>query len=375
MDTTPASTEQDAAGQDELVAFLNSGDEAPEATQAPDPAPAQAEQPTSESQDTGSRPRDEQGRFLKADVAAAAESGEPPTADAAQPTPAVPDKPFVYRAYGADHGPFTGAVERADGVFFPSDAVQRLRQTLAEGHNAESRRREMLRDAEQQQAAARTERQAEVDRANQVLNRLAELRKDPNALQGWFEDLDRNWAVLMAEADRDAMKAELVRQQAGIQEQQEAAEAERLTPIYEGLLDRTVREMITRDPELKHLDPAQAKQRLWTTFFDRIFYEADRDQPEANIRRGETVIDYDAIAAELRYEAALRKPVSLPAPAPVAQAAAVQADVASAASTKPTAPPVVSTKGSGAKARSGRMPEFKSTEDVDDWFIKGGSID
>jgi len=362
-DNESTATETEAPDK-ELIEYL--GGSVEEAPTPPAPSDATAPPPATEPE---AQPRDATGRFASKDAPAAPPSEVAPApfvapATDAAPTPA-PEKPFSYRAYNADY-PIAGAVERADGVFFPGETAATLRQILAQGHGAQSRLDRQRAEYEAKIAQATQAVDGRVAKADAVLTRLARLRQD-GKLQEWFEDTDRNWAILEAQAEADALKAQLAardqeaqQRSAADEETQEAAAAEELRPQLRSHLDEAVRQMVTQE-EFKGLDPVAMTGRLWESFFDRIFREAEQDYPQYGIRQGEIVIDYDAIARELKYEAGLRKPVT-----PAVTPAAVPE--------KPKAvpPPVASAKGAGGSKAPKKVPEFKNTKEVDAWFESGG---
>ena len=349
---TPSSTEPDPS----LVSYLSGDEDSPAPVSSPAAPPVEAQPPTPAEQ-----PRDEQGRFITpAETPAAAETPAPPAAEAPAPSPPVappesaPAKPFSYRAYGAEHRPFGDAVERPDGVLIPTPSVSKLRQVLAEGHNAESRRRQHEAEAMAKVTSARAARAEIVQRAELTLAKLAELRRDPEAFQTWFEDLDRNWSLLEAQVDRDRLAGELRAQQTVAQEAAQERQAAELEPRLRDVLERSVQDMVAQDAELRGLDVPAMSERLWGAF-----------------RRGEILIDYDVIRAELAYEAGLRR--SAP-PVPAAAPAVPSAVPRVAGEEKAPAPPIVPTKGAG--ARSGlKVPVFKSTQEADDWYERGGYHD
>ncbi len=316
--------------------------------------------------------RDAQGRFVTpdAEVAPAPAAVAPPAAappgDVPPGVAPAPDKPFLYRAYNAEH-PITGAVERADGVFFPSDAANALRQLLATGHGAQSRIDRQRADYEAQLSQAGRVGQEKVSRADAMLTRLATLRRD-GKLAEFFDDLDRNWSTLEAQAEADSLKAQLASQQTEQAEAAEAAQAAQLEPVMREHLGATVSQFLAT-PEFAGLDRDAMVNRLWGSFFDRIFREAERDYPEYGIRKGDAVIDYDAVANELRYEAQLRRSV---APAAAPAAAATPPPAAPATQAKQTPPPVASAKGAASTKAKPKVPTFKTTKEVDAWFSSGG---
>lgn len=352
---TPTTEAPDA----ELVEFLG-GESTAQPTETTAPAVGQPDAPD------GSQPRDSTGRFT-ADAPAATETPEGTEPPVAPPEP-TPAKPFSYRAYGAEHNPFTGAAENPDGsLVFPGEAAKQLRQALAEGHNAESRRRTSERDHGTKLVSARTANAVLVQRANETLGRLAELRKHPEALQNFFGDLDRNWAILEAEVRAESLEQQLSTQQRAAEERAVEAQVEALRPHMRTTLEQRVGEMIQGDASLSHLDPKGMSERLWNSFFDRVFVEAEEDGP--GYRKGEILIDYDAMRAELGYEAGLRRTVTPPAPpvTPVAKAPEVK-------KAPVTPPPVVTAKGAGAKPAP-KVPKFKTTKEADDWLESGGYHD
>lgn len=358
MDTTPIAPEAPDA---ELVEFL--GGEVPKAPPTEPTAPAEpAAQP--EAKD-GAQPRDATGKFTTTETPAApVEAADAEPAEA--PPEPVPSTPFSYRAYGADHSPFTGAMVTPEGkVEFPPDAVPRLKQVLAEGHNAESRRRQTERETQTKLVSARGANAQLVRRADMTLARLAELRRNPDALQQWFNDLDRNWDVLEAQVERDALQKELETQRTAAQEQLIRQQREALEPQLRSTLERTVGEMVGAEAELTGLNALEAAERLWSAFRGRVFQEAQQDDPGGAYRKGEILMDYDAIRAELQYEAKLRgsaKAAPPPKPAPIVPKVPV------------APPPVVATKGAGARPAP-KVPTFKSTAEADKWLEEGGYND
>lgn len=348
---TPTTEAPDA----ELVEFLG-GESQAQPAETTAPAAGQPDAPD------GSQPRDSTGRFTADAPAATPESPETPEVAPPEPTPA---KPFSYRAYGAEHNPFTGAAENPDGsLVFPGEAAKQLRQALAEGHNAESRRRTSERDHGSKLGSARQANAVLVQRANETLTRLAELRKNPEALQNFFGDLDRNWAILEAEVRAESLEKQLSTQQQAAEERAIEAQVEALRPHMRTTLEQRVGEMIQGDASFSHLDPKGMSERLWNSFFDRVFVEATEDGP--GYRKGEILIDYDAMRAELVYEAGLRRTVTPPAP-PVVKAPEVK-------KAPVTPPPVVTAKGAGAKPAP-KVPKFKTTKEADDWLESGGYHD
>lgn len=358
MDGSPTAPAEapDAA----LVEYLG-GEVESEAPATEQQAPAeQAEQP--QVQDAA-QPRDQSGRFTKAEADAAVPETPAETPEAAPPEPA-PSKPFSYRAYGAEHTPFANAVETAEGgVQFPPEAVPQLRQILAEGHNAESRRRQAEREREGKLTSARQSNATLVQQAELTLARLAELRRNPEALQNWFQDLDRNWAVLEAEVRADTLEKQLTARQQEIEQRAMEQQAETLRPYMRQTLEQHVGQMIAAEPELNGLDGKAMSERLWNAFFHRVFIEADQDTPQ--YKKGEILIDYDAIRAELQYEAKRSRPAT-PAVSKATPSIANKPPVA--------APPVVPTKSAGARPAP-KVPKFKSTQEADEWFEGGGYND
>lgn len=353
MDTSPAAPAE--APDAELVEFLG-GEVSSDAPARESTAPAPAAQPDAPD---AAQQRDEQGRFTKGEaVAATPEPASTETLEVAPPEP-TPSKPFVYRAYGAEHSPFTGATETDEGVVFPKEAVPQLRQILAEGHGAESRRRQSERERETKLTSARSANAQITQQADMTLRRLAELRRSPEALQQFFADLDRNWQVLDAEIRAEALQKQLDAQRESGERQAQERHAEALRPYMRQRLEQDVGQIIASEAELKGLDGAKMAERLWGSFFNRVFREADQDDPNGQYRRGEVLIDYDAIRQELKYEASLRRSGAPTAPAPVKPKVAVQT------------PPVVTAKGAGARPAP-KIPKFANTQEADDWFESGG---
>ena len=312
---------------EEAVGALAPGVDTPASPAAP-PAPAPA------TPAEAGPPRDDKGRFT-APTPAAAASPAPEAAPATPPetppetpaeAPAEPESfpPFEYTANGR---PFTieGSQVGEDGVFIPTAQVPYLTRTLAEAHQ----NRDFGRELGRVKADATREGQALKDEFFGKLRQLKAIATDPEKLGAWGEDVERNWALLEAQAKLDLREKELTQLQQREQEQaRETARREVIPKCQQVLRDQVAR--FVAEPAVAGLFAAADQQALVSrlgTFFDRIFEE------DAN---GEVMVDVDLIRRELAHEAEWRRRLQGAA----AQRQQIAAQNAATASPSP-APPTV----------------------------------
>jgi hypothetical protein len=259
----------------------------------------------------------------------AATEGQPPAepgqATGAEPAPPAPTEAGVapsptgtavaapdvsqypawsYRA-GGDEYAFPGSVRGSDGAFFPNAVLDELDHYVSQGVYHERYWQQELEQRAQSVATQLLEGHPKILEAEATLAAIDRLLKSgPEKVAAWLDDLERNRPTLMAEAKAEALARQLEAAKAGETERAEERDAQVLVPQLENTLWTTI-ERICADPRAKGLDPNRFYSRLVATRLDQIFFEADRDYPEYGIHKGETLVNYDVIVDEAKYEVAL----------------------------------------------------------------------
>ena len=233
----------------------------------------------------------------------------PPAESAPSPEPAVEPvaeeaatdlsgyPPFTYTANGREYA-IEGSAVGEDGILIPTAQVPHLTRVLAEAHQ----NRDFGRELGRVKADALREGQALKDEFFGKLRQLKEIATDPEKLAAWSEDIERNWALLEAQAKLDIAN----REKTELQQQRQTAEREaahrELVPKCHQVLtdqvstfmaDKAVSGLFTAE------DAAALKGRL-ETFFSQIFTEDEG---------GEVMVDLDLIRRELVHEAEWRRRV------------------------------------------------------------------
>lgn len=352
---------------DKAVAEQESASADTAASSAPDEGAAPATE-------APSQPRDESGKFVarteSAPQADSAPADQPPS-EAQPPATETASEAvypqFQYRASGRDYE-LPGSKVGADGLFVPTDQLPYLQRLLAEGHQ----NRDLSRDFGRKVADARRDGELKLQQANNLLAELADIARDPNRMADWGLDLERNWDLLRARAEKTVMEQQLAAERARLTEYEEEQQAAALVPQLESALGQTISSLLGR-PEFQGVDGPKMYDRLMHNFFDRIFAEATPEDVAAGIARnvGDIVIDYGVIEDEMKYEADVLHR------AQTAQRAAVEAAGrnAKAQTQQRAVPPTVGAKAGPAPKAAPALPKFTTTRDVDEWFDKGGYDD
>lgn len=321
----------------------------------PGQAPGQPAQPATGEQPT--QPRDA--------AQPPSEPGQPPAATA----PAAPT-PFTFRGDERDYE-LTGATVGPDGsLTVPAESVEALRGLLGEGiaHRGSWRARE-----EQYQQALQVERQRGLDREKQVVDRekraqgminaLENLRKQgPEKVAEWLDNLDRNWDLMVARANEQALKERL----AGFEAQQNEAVLDRQGQEMAPRLDSALTSYLTQLGQREDYQGVNLRgiyDRILgdPTLLDLCFFEADENLArQFNVPVGTPMVNYNAIEGFVRHEAELRRSIGDAARSNAAQARPM--------------PPSVGAAGHAAPAEdtgAGHKPRFKNAQERDEYFDSG----
>ena len=367
----------DELAPDMDAAFDEAFDKASAPTGAPSPEPATPAPETAETPTPG-KSRNERGQFAKAEPTEALPQEATPEPSETPPAEAVPETPpdavveathpeFTYRSAGREFN-IPGSAVGEDGAFIPTPALPAITRLLAEGQHA----REASRDYAAKLSEARAEGQKELLYARSLLASLNQLRQQgPDAIANWFDELDRNWPLMEANAKLSLMEKEREAEKAQLSEAQRDREAEALVPQLGRVLTDALAEYAQR-PDYKGVDTKRLYARLSGRLFDQVFEEATEQDVAQGVaqRVGQVVVNWGVIEDEVKDEADIlrraRDSANLAKEVVKANAAKVA---------EPNAPPTVGAK-KGASAASGKAaPKFKTTAEADEWFDRGGFND
>jgi len=323
--------------------------------------------------------RNEKGQFVKAEPTEAppleATPGDEPDAPPAEVAPETPPDAvveathpeFTYRSAGREFN-IPGSAVGEDGAFIPTPALPAITRLLAEGQHA----REASREYAAKLQEARVEGQKELQYARSLLASLNQLRQQgPDAIANWFDELDRNWPLMEAQAKLSLIEKEREAEKAQLSDAQREREAEALVPQLRNVLTEKLAEHAKR-PEYKGVDTKRLFERLSGRLFDQVFEEATEDDVAQGIARqvGQVIVNWGVIEDEVKYEADIlrrtRESANLTKEVVKANAAKVA---------EPNAPPTVGAK-KGASAAGGKsVPKFKTRAEADEWFDNDGFND
>lgn len=325
-------------------------------------APAEAAPPAEEAAPEvaaeAEQPRDESGKFVKREAAAEeapAEEAAPP--EEAPPTEAPEYPEFSYRYAGREYN-LPGSKYGQEGVFIPTDSLPEFQRLLGRAEVGQKQ----IADLQRQVTAAGSEGKGELERAQAILGKLADLRNQgPDAVAAWLDELDKNWDLMEARAETEQLRAQSERLTAREKELDDERAADELVPKMEQELQAAVLETAQRYPGV---DASAMYQRLSRSFIDQIFYDADEDDPGGGFKRGEMVMDVNVIENEFKYHQQLTGQGS--------KATANALAHNKAATAESTAPPAVPAGGATPPTTTKPLPTFKNKEEADE-FIRSGA--
>lgn len=263
------------------------------------PAASEPESPPASVTDSGvpaPAGQDPAGKPEAPQAAPAAPVGAP-TAPVASP----PEQPYVFR--DGLHVP--GATLTADGaVRIPKESVQyveRIAANLSATQRANAQLQRQLQETGQQRSAKETQAQA-------VLDKLSEIaRWSPEQQVQWWAGYHQQLPVMLAQAEAKHAREELERsrqQYEPIQQQQQWQEA---VPLYREAVGRHIQQFIQADATLTGIDAATMLDKAWEWAEQGLIRTADRDIPEAGIRRGDPAVDLGLLRRLLATEAGYQR--------------------------------------------------------------------
>lgn len=291
LSTGKAAIEDDAPAPASLEEDDPTGDEDP----AGEPDADEENQPDAGEDPTGDDDEDEEG---------GPDAGSDPLEDAStapsgswQPPKGETWKP---RFDGRDLD-LPGAITLADGsVYLPKEALNRLQPFLAD-RNQFNR---TINEWRQKYDERDPEKQRVVRESNALVDELTKLLKGPEeAFLTWADSYRQNADTLLLQAKNRALEEQV---QQGTTRQSEAQQQERM-----GEIDREVQQAsdgivstFLKNERYAALGlDAKRMRTLIDQNAERIFFEADRDMPEAGLRTGDIGVWPDVIEQVFENEA------------------------------------------------------------------------
>lgn len=240
------------------------------------------------------------------DSAAPAEQLEGDAPEPAAPVawqPPAGGQPFAFRVDGREVE-VPGALRWDHGIYVPTESWGRVVQGhLADREAYTAQRGQLL----QQLAAADPAVNPTVLQANATLQAFKELLdKGPLEVAKWLDNYQQNRPLLEAQIQNAALQAQLAYRTQGYQQQQEEQLATQLAQQLPTYLQQNIDAVIAQDPELaglKGIANQALLERLWP-YAEWLFFEADRDYPEYNLRRGQIIVRPDRLKQLLGQQAA-----------------------------------------------------------------------
>lgn len=269
------------------------GDESPEGETGAeeDDQPDAGEEPTEDDDEgEGAEPEaDSEEEGLEAEEAAPSGSWQPPKGETWKP-----------RFDGRDLD-LPGAIALADGsVYIPKEALNRLQPYLADRGKFDRTVQEWRQKFEDRDPA----KSQIVLESNALVDELTKLLKGPEeAFQTWADNYRQNADKLLLQAKNTALEAQI---KAGSSRDTEAQQQERMREIN-GQLEQASGGIVStflKDERFATLGlDAQRMRTLIDQNAERIFFEADRDMPEAGLRQGDIGVWQDIVEQIFENEA------------------------------------------------------------------------
>ena len=296
------------------------------------PAPEEESSSEEEAQPEDGQPRDKQGRFAEASTeeaeseAEVAPEGTESQAEESVESTESPDKPteeaepaplevfpeFSYHADGTEHKVPGSAVGKNGAVYIPPDRVRETQLLLASG---KAYGRQHQEDVQRTEAAVTRAEVAE-EQSRTVLEKMEELASNPQAAEEWLLDLGRNWPVLKAQSETNAIRKQgdydRGRLETIEQRERDAAELPRLQTRLGQLVEGYGKQAGLNPESPEDFKVLQAVYQRWVDQdnLNRLFPRADRDDASTGIRKGERYESRALIEREFQFVRSLR-PLSL----------------------------------------------------------------
>lgn len=277
-------------------------------TPAEDTAPEEvAEEPVVTQWEPELEPGDEPDELPEGEEVAAPE-GEPVVEPVTEEAPT----PLRLRSGGQEYE-VPGALIAKEGMYVPADKLPDVLQMLQRGHYHETNWRQEI--GRERQEVARQEALREVSEAKASV--YTQVMEKVFASEEAFLDFAANLQQNLALVGKDVASAELAAKYAA---QQKGINLDQPYNVLSGEdLNRQSAEAVVaqyneilRQPDLLAMMPDQASQdqvfALLMRTPQRYIYPAPHAMPDIGVRKGDYVVDKEALAQDSRQLAALRAP-------------------------------------------------------------------
>jgi len=331
-----------------------------------------AEEPTEVSEveeqpEESDQPRDEQGRYAARDEDQPTDEAqaevEPATGDAPE-TPEeveVPASPRTF-SYNADYQPWEiqGSEVQEDGaVHFSKEALPEIQQLFAAGKHHLGNWQKQRQESQQQVQASQAEASSQRQRADSIVAQFDELLRKPDeelfeAVQGFKQQ----WPAVKAQAEQQATVARHEQERHELAQYKAQEYARQITPaLRQGLAGDTVRLHREKYSNLSDEDVSAVYENMWNNRANSNLFV---------VQNGQFYTDTSIVEQHLAYASRLKGEQQQQE---ARTSEAKEKNKAEVGGNKNTPPPHVSTKsGPAPTGKVTEKREFKSTEDVDEWF-------
>ena len=226
-----------------------------------------------------------------------AADGEGATAPPVETTPSY--EPFTFRAFKQEYEVPGLAFDRRTNAIVAEtpQALERVKQMLAQGREWEARGRQELVQLRKENAALREQPVAELEHAKVYLQEFQRLMDMPvEELAQWLMEARTQWPVMQAKAERAYAERLMSQAQAAAAPPEPDVEmvVEQANAGAEGLVQELLQGQPWAHPDIA----AEVTEYLQDPrVMDQWVLRAKRDMPEIGVRAGQYVADWDTARA------------------------------------------------------------------------------
>jgi hypothetical protein len=235
-----------------------------------------------------------------------------------------------------------GAYEVGDLIVIPKEAFQRqIRPHLGDRH-AWMRTEKALKAEVARLQGEKGEKESLADSLVEEITRLTSPGNEAELME-FLNDMERQGPILQANAKAAAAEKRLRDIEAREQERYREEEEAELPQVMEASVSDWVDRLAAGHPDLQgvELDTASLKREL-LGLKEKVFIRADRDYPDAGVKKGDLAVDTDLVFALMRQEAQAQKRIAARLKERTAAAAT---NAKATGSTRRPAPPAVGARG------------------------------
>ena len=284
------------------------------------------------------------------------------TAAVETPEPADDVQPLRIRA-GGQEVEIAGALVAKEGMYVPADKLPDFLQVVQRGVYHQNNWRQEIGRERQEVARQVALREVSEAKASVYTKAMEQVFASEDAFLAFAENLPQNLALLNKDVASAELAAKFAAQQKGINldtPYNVLSGDELLRQSSEAVVNQY--NEVLRSPDLRQLLPDQQSQdqvfALLMRTPQRYIYPAPHEMPDIGVRKGDYVVDKEALAQDARQLAALR-------PAQQARAATVEkakdraAQVNRAVNAAPTTRPAVKSPAPGRPHRAKTAEEWR----------------